>query len=153
MVCQYLATHRLAGWLITCQPFTVRDVSSAILYLAIIAIWALFLVPAWVRRPHARADHSAETDPRSSLVVETFSPHTSESFHDLGGSAVSAQGDPYAYDPYEADAGPDADERDYGESYAPAYQPVSSREQMLRARRRMLTILVAMTALTAAVSY
>ncbi len=27
--------------------------SSAILYLAIIAIWAGFLVPAWVRRPHA----------------------------------------------------------------------------------------------------
>ncbi len=27
--------------------------SSAILYLAIVAIWAGFLVPAWIRRPHA----------------------------------------------------------------------------------------------------
>ena len=27
--------------------------SSAILYLAIIAIWAGFLIPAWIRRPHA----------------------------------------------------------------------------------------------------
>lgn len=29
------------------------QVSSAILYLAIVAIWAGFLVPAWIRRPHS----------------------------------------------------------------------------------------------------
>src|SRR5579875_1616247 len=28
-------------------------VSTSILYLAIVAIWAVFLVPAWLRRPHA----------------------------------------------------------------------------------------------------
>lgn len=33
--------------------------SSAILYLAIIAIWAGFLVPAWVRRPHTRSEESS----------------------------------------------------------------------------------------------
>ena len=33
--------------------------SSAILYLAIIAIWAGFLVPAWVRRPHAQPEDLA----------------------------------------------------------------------------------------------
>ena len=39
--------------------------SSAILYLAIIAIWAVFLVPAWIRRPHAHPANlpeQAETD-------------------------------------------------------------------------------------------
>jgi hypothetical protein len=37
-------------------------VSSAILYLAIIAIWAGFLVPAWVRRPHARQEESSDSE-------------------------------------------------------------------------------------------
>jgi hypothetical protein len=77
-------------------------VSSAILYLAIVAIWACVLVPAWVRRPHANRDDV---------------PHP---MSEMAGPEYPAQAPP----------------------------PSQSRQQMLRARRRMLTILASMSVLT-----
>jgi hypothetical protein len=49
--------------------------SSAILYLAIVAIWAGFLVPAWIRRPHgSRSASVADFDVEVDVEVEASSP-------------------------------------------------------------------------------
>ncbi len=160
--------------------------SSAILYLAIIAIWAVFLVPAWIRRPH---DASAAQDGQAE-EEEAFAPGTEhgdwDDRDDLARDAAPGYGaggqerarsagrrrpvafvsdDGYAAaDLYDSDGelagdGEYADDREYaGDSrYAPqedyeggARQPSQSREQMLRARRRMLTILIGLTLITTA---
>ena len=187
--------------------------SSAILYLAIVAIWAGFLVPAWIRRPHgSRSGSAAETelttgfdadteiDVESSVEADTeggvhvevsrhvqVSRHTEavryESTDRLGGAARHGDARQHA-EARHADADrrieishseptrqvpvthagpghsgqrslePEAeypDEPDYpdnadrADSRAPTARPSQSREQMLRARRRMLTILVGLT--------
>jgi len=188
-------------------------VSSAILYLAIIAIWAGFLVPAWVRRPHAAPATSAES-PESAdsatsagshedagpgehaagefdveYVTETESDvaatlpagadadaavsrpeppyrayeysdheysgqaHGEQEYREHGYSEHGYDGEPpgyadevpgYAgYEDYAPSAGADAEADDRREP-----QPSQSRDQMLRARRRMLTILASMTLVT-----
>jgi len=164
-------------------------VSSAILYLAIIAIWAGFLVPAWVRRPHANPAAYTEEAPETGepaddeltveYVTETendvevsygsdvhvevshrervafeYSEHEySEELHGELGQGGEAAG--YAdsgdtgYGAYEDDAGGDgAEAYDARDGRGDEPRPSQSREQMLRARRRMLTILVAMTLIT-----
>ena len=102
--------------------------SSAILYLAIIAIWAGFLVPAWVRRPHAAAEQS---------------PAENDNHHE---DAEGYADEPPAY----ADAGYAGAPETYGadESRPGVPRQSQSREQLLRARRRMLSILVSMTLVT-----
>ena len=162
--------------------------SSAILYLAIIAIWAGFLVPAWVRRPHARSE---DATPESELSyaeggLDSGEPLEYEAEADADVTVRTevqfevseyAQGD-YQY--YEAEyreeeyvaASYEGSESGYQEyapppgepeqpvldgagqedgCYAPrADRPSQSREQMLRARRRMLGILAGMTFVTMA---
>ena len=139
--------------------------SSAILYLAIIAIWAVFLVPAWIRRPHAQqASSSTETETfehaESDLTVEYVTDtendvevsveadihvevsHHEHQYQEYGHEVPSYTG--YALD---------AEMDEPTESVGAAPRPSQSREQMLRARRRMLTILAGMTAVTAAFTY
>ena len=179
--------------------------SSAILYLAIVAIWAVFLIPAWIKRPHGGsaghldADRGDEFAPEADddVVVDRydtgservefeeseFDPEYDSDYapqydgeHEYaedpgyadqhryaetrGRSGAVPGGDPgYAYEYAEAgfaDGGGYPDESGYpdggrapGRARAAATAP-QSREQMLRARRRLLTILVGLTALTAA---
>jgi len=142
-------------------------VSSAILYFAIIAIWAGFLVPAWLRRPHGNSQHtSAEhTHAEEELTVqhdEKLTPtesgedvqggvHVEVSEHVYVDAVVYSEGSEYT-----EDFGPEYPQHELPAepgSGPPAPQPAQSRDQMLRARRRMLTILVAMTAVTGAFSY
>jgi len=161
-------------------------VSSAVLYLAIIAIWAGFLVPAWVRRPHAAPAGShahAETHAQEHADGELTVEYLTETENDVDVSVetdihveVSHHGQAYHEQEYyeheysehrfsELEHG----ERGHGDA-APGYagyaaaagaydgadgrrdasRPSQSRDQMLRARRRMLTILVGMTLVTAA---
>lgn len=167
-------------------------VSSAILYLAIIAIWAGFLVPAWVRRPHARADDDSDeteftdetelsyasegtgggeppqyvTDTENDVeVMAAAGVHVEVSEYAQDGYeyheveyreeeyvAASYEGDDGYGDGYEAEepaaaAGPGSGEAGYGPQDP---RPSQSREQMLRARRRMLAILAGMTFVTMA---
>jgi hypothetical protein len=63
-------------------------VSSAILYLAIVAIWACVLVPRWLRRPHEQASDQ-ET------VFETYDSGQAE----VADTGEPAEGDPYAEAP------------------------------------------------------
>lgn len=112
--------------------------SSAILYLAIVAIWAVFLVPAWIRRPHA----------------EVASPEGLLGAHDDVGVEHEAH-DEVPAEPHDDAEMPAEEYLDEVPSYAgtgpgPAPRPSQSREQMLRARRRMATILTSMTLITVA---
>src|SRR5580700_10507590 len=67
-----------------------RPVSSAILYLAIVAIWAFLLVPRWVRRPHA----GSGSEPGGAVASE---------FADgAGGEAAGGSGVPEASEAFEA---------------------------------------------------
>ena len=141
--------------------------SSAILYFAIIAIWAGFLVPAWLRRPHGNSQHATaeHTHAEEELTVqydEQLTPtendedvkggvHVEVSEHVYVDEVVYSEGSEYT-----EDFGPEYPQHELPVepgSVPPAPQPSQSREQMLRARRRMLSILVAMTAVTGAFSY
>jgi len=108
-------------------------VSSAILYLAIVAIWAGFLVPAWLRRPHAVAPEQGSADlsaPQDLIETEDVEVTHYEAHSDIAAASVP-----------EPDGLPSSAE------------PSQSRQQMLRARRRMLTILVAITGVTCGFAY
>jgi hypothetical protein len=145
-------------------------VSDSILYLAIIGIWAGFLIPAWVRRPHkqeteAEAESaSASAEPGAGFEAEApvaaraggpeqTTEYLADSEDDIavdieahvhvevhhGVSEYRDDVHPHSYDsagPVEAPADP------------PDYRPSQSREQMMRARRRMLTILTGLTVVT-----
>jgi hypothetical protein len=150
-------------------------VSSAILYAAIILIWACFLIPAWIRRPHAHPEHSpaeAEASPHKhahdehvEYVTETENDvdvsveadiHVEVTQHEHA-AAYADEGGPYASgyaangQPYEAGGGDGGGAGAGAPGGAP--RPSQSREQMLRARRRMLSILVAMTLVTFGFAY
>jgi len=121
-------------------------VSSAILYIAIIAIWAIFLVPAWLRRPHGQ--QAGETDAyehaESDVAVE-YTEHVTDTESDVEISA-------------EADLHDEVNRYEHGRGQAGRPQRTShatsdSRQQMLRARRRILSILIAITLVTIAFTY
>jgi hypothetical protein len=145
-------------------------VSDSILYLAIVAIWAGFLIPAWVRRPHhAKSEYEAESvdfaeagadqpadasfdrpaeQPdlvRSDLAVETDTEvHVTVN---QGNSEYGYDVHMHSYDAADYDSGEaPMMERPVAEPCPP--QSSQSRQQMMRARRRMLTILTALTLIT-----
>jgi hypothetical protein len=141
-------------------------VSSAILYAAIILIWACFLIPAWIRRPHAHTEHSSAEAQASAheSAAGHHAEYVTETENDVDVSVetdihveVTQHEHARAYDHEEPQYGPDyaADGRSYGAAAAHpgAPRPSQSREQMLRARRRMLSVLLAMTLVTFGFAY
>ncbi len=100
--------------------------SSAILYLAIVAIWAIVLVPRWLRPPQASGTlESNLAEPVAASPLEDLAE--AEEDPD-GGEGVPAPG-------AQADGGGPA---------RPA--AAERRERVLQARRRMLVTLTAITA-------
>jgi hypothetical protein len=137
-------------------------VSSAILYFAIIAIWAGFLVPAWLRRPHANHHQATVTHAEEDLTVQYDEQPTPTESGERAHGGVHVEVSEHVY----VDEVLCTEDSEYTEDYGPEYpehelpaesgfgpRPSQSREQMLRARRRILTILVAMTAVTGAFTY
>jgi hypothetical protein len=129
-------------------------VSSAILYLAIVAIWAFLLVPKWIRRTHSAsfAGGSAGTE---AAPAESDSPDADQPSPGVADEpeadtaplpAVTASmgmgavpgGAPATQAPRGAQAGAGARARPAGAV------PRISRGKVLQARRRLLTILVAL---------
>lgn len=123
--------------------------SSAILYLAIIAIWACVLVPRWLRRDSARAssrtssapvsdDVGAHEDVPGREVPAAFDPETAGVVAAAAG-VVAAAADEDA-DPAAPDDGADpaTPER---ESAPPPLTHEESRRRMMAARRRLLGML------------
>jgi len=147
------------------------------LYLAIIAIWAGFLIPAWVRRPHASpADSNSDAERGDYAADELGVEYVTETENDVDatfGADVHVEVTQrereyraYEYSEHDYSAGRYS-EHEYLAAPHGDYQPADdadayasrdsgwdedgssqSREQMLRARRRMLTILVTMTLVT-----
>lgn len=101
--------------------------SSAFLYLGIVAIWAFVLVPRWLRRHHAVPQ--ADTD------------------------VVSAPGQPdyddYEYAQDEADDYGIAQDYDVAQAGSAGSTLQRSRSRVLQARRRLLTMLVLLAAVAA----
>lgn len=98
--------------------------SSVFLYVAIVAIWAFVLVPRWLRHHHAQPQ--ADTD-----------------------ETVEAQSTPGAREQY-AEAGPEPADVEYPQQdrrFARSPSPPRlARSHMMQARRRLLTVLVVLTA-------
>jgi hypothetical protein len=140
-------------------------VSSAILYFAIIAIWAGFLVPAWLRRPHANHHQATVTHTEEDLTVQYDEQPTATENGEGAHGGVHVEVSEHVY----VDEVVYSDDSQYTEDYGPEYpghqfpaepgsgppapRPSQSREQMLRARRRILTVLIAMTGVTGAFTY
>ena len=141
--------------------------SSAVLYFAIIAIWAGFLVPAWLRRPHNSAQAAvASAEGELSVQYDEELTSTENGAGAKGRIHVEVSEHVYVDEEYRSayseapeyakDSGPEYAENELpaeAGSGPPAPRPSQSREQMLRARRRMLTILVAMTTVTGLFTY
>jgi hypothetical protein len=121
-------------------------VSDSILYLAIVAIWAGFLIPAWVRRPHAaktglEPDLSSDTDADEHVRdAEPISEYRDDVHTHPAASPVQATSASLGRGPVSG-SGP-------GPGARPSPVASQSREQMMRARRRMFTILAGLTILT-----
>jgi hypothetical protein len=109
--------------------------SSAILYIAIVAIWAFVLIPRWLRRPHL-------------LGGENDEPLTTAADDDLAEASSPADA-PDADEPAEPGWRLHLRRRASG----PAVPVVPSRQRVLQARRRLLTMLLGLTLVAAACTY
>jgi hypothetical protein len=141
--------------------------SSAILYLAIVAIWACVLVPRWLHRSHenpsdgeiladsdetaAFEEEDAEFDESSDAPTEEFAPVSRSRAGPVAQTYVAVETE-YIHAEYEyvAEAGyageAPAPPEFTGHSHLPAGSPPASRDRVLQTRRRLLTILVVLTA-------
>jgi hypothetical protein len=105
--------------------------SSAILYLAIVAIWACVLIPRWLRRDSARGSSA----PVAAEPTATAEPPEAEVEDGMPADAADA---------VEADDAPR-----WVPAFARSAEPLSaeeSRRRMLAARRRLLLMLVGLEA-------
>jgi hypothetical protein len=101
--------------------------SSAILYLAIIAIWAGVLIPRWLRRDTSRATPSGEA-----IDQDLATPGSPSSESVTSGDADAAG---------EGDTGARQGTRDHGPAAAPASRQ-EARRRVLAARRRLLWMML-----------
>jgi hypothetical protein len=133
-------------------------VSSAILYLAIVVIWAFLLVPRWVRRSHtasfAGGSSAAEVTPsepgapgsgRADAPPAEDEPEADTAplpavTASMGMGPAPGAEPPAGRAPGGAQAGAAARSRPAGPPGPP--RPAISRSKILQARRRLLTILV-----------
>jgi len=132
--------------------------SSAILYLAIVAIWAVVLVPRWLR-PRAAPPQPVPVPAESpdAEVREPAGPAQDAGVaRPVSADAPDAAGRAAAGGAVggEAVAGPAIPGEDARDEAAPepevaAPSPVSRRAEVLKARRRMLSTLIALTVVAA----
>ena len=124
--------------------------SSAILYFAIVAIWAVVLVPRWLRpratppQPVPVPAESPDADLRAPVgsgqdagVARAVSTDVPDAAEEPAGSAGMAE---VSEDDRDMEAAPEA------EVAAP---PASRRAEVLKARRRLLTTLIGLTVVAA----
>jgi hypothetical protein len=136
--------------------------SSAILYLAIVAIWAVVLVPRWLRpRPAPPQPVPVPAEPANAEWREPASPDAGPAWvasadgpgDGLPGPAAGPGGDGLPGPPgvpgggAEPEAGEPAGDED-GAGTVPS--PISRRAEVLRARRRLLTTLITLTVIAVA---
>jgi hypothetical protein len=134
-------------------------VSPSIIVLAIVATWAVFLVPRWVRRPNVRASqqHADQDD------AAWYNESGADGADEYDDESVSYEAGSYEDDAdraapvaapsagYRARRAPGAETGRPEAAYRPQLPP--GRSRVLQARRRMLTILVLLAAAAGAVTY
>ncbi len=109
--------------------------SSAFLYVGIVAIWAFVLVPRWLRRPQAIPETTAEYEPDYHGEADYdeqpgYDQQNDEQPHDQPGHD-------------QPDDGPHSDKQGIAVRRP---LPSAPRSRVLRARRRLLTLLVLLCA-------
>jgi hypothetical protein len=146
------------------------------LYLAIVAIWACFLIPAWLRRPGAGQvttaddgaadyyqgewadgydpDYAAQAGYPAGYMTATESDEAA-SYGAAGYAEVSRRTDEYDENVPDdwAETGPRTAAGAATGRAGAARRRSQGRQQMMRARRRMLAILIVMTAVPSAFAY
>ena len=117
--------------------------SSAILYLAIVAIWAVVLMPRWLRPPHAgprqmAANHFESADPgeRDDLAWADEDDDPAGRWQPADGDTGLAGGEPAPH--------PEPERDRVADRVHPS--PAQRRARVLQARRRTLATLVLLTA-------
>ena len=125
--------------------------SSAILYVAIVAIWACVLIPRWLRRDSARGAGSAADTPVPGDVVPGDVIPAEDAADDESWTAEPAGAVRVRYTEtfradvtVEAEADPAPEEvpaPDAGRRVPPPLPPEESRRRMMAARRRLLGML------------
>jgi hypothetical protein len=159
-----------------------KALSSAILYLAIVAIWACVLVPRWLHRSHEHpageeiladsdeapefGEEDAEFDEDSDAPTEEFAPvgrsrteppnADRPAFAEPVAETYVAVETEYVHTEYVAESGyaseaRTADQPEFADPrsdphYGADPAPLASRDRVLQTRRRLLTILAALTA-------
>jgi hypothetical protein len=120
--------------------------SSAILYLAIVAIWAVVLVPRWLhpRSEQPQPVEQPEEPPASRTEPQPGMPEQAEPVPSLPEDPQVARAD--AGWPEPAEPGQDDPEWVEEGEPAPPASPAQPRADILQARRRMLATLVVLTA-------
>jgi hypothetical protein len=112
--------------------------SSVFLYVAIVAIWAFVLVPRWLRhhhaQPHADTDESYDADTSPGVTGQESTARSIASQYDEAGEQSAATDYPQPY-------------RQVADSHNPMPLP---RSHMMQARRRLLTVLMVLTAVAGA---
>jgi hypothetical protein len=115
-------------------------VSSSFLYLAIVAVWAFVLVPRWLRRQHAQPQTQVEVDVE--VDVEFGYDVGRPQYDDVDDADATSYADDAG-----ADYGSSADDG-MSERSRRGRQPRAPlpRSRVLQARRRLLTMLLLLTA-------
>ena len=116
--------------------------SSAILYIAIVAIWAFVLIPRWLRRPHLLGGEVSEP------TIVTNADNTEESGEGQISPPASMQQPAYHDDTAHAEGPADAGHEPRGRAATARRVAVApqGRTRVLQARRRLLTGLMVLTA-------
>jgi hypothetical protein len=136
MSCRYLPWLRLSGPLSAPGGAQV----SVFLYVAIIGIWLFVLVPRWLKRSHEApaadsewAGHQAEADDDDGDELPDETGEAGEAGEAAAAAAAAENGQHHVRTPVRR-TGP----------------PPARRSRVLQARRRLLTMLVLLTAVAAA---
>jgi hypothetical protein len=105
--------------------------SSAFLYIAIVAIWAFVLIPRWLRRPHLLG---AENTDHESARQDGSAPREFPEVVEEQGDEPDAPGIPH-------------------DGRLERAAPTVARSRVLRSRRRLLVVLVTLMVLAATCTY
>jgi hypothetical protein len=132
-------------------------VSSVFLFVGIVAIWAFVLVPRWLHRHHAaeQADYDGDYAPDSQDYADYEDEPQAEA-EEYAGTQPGHAG-PLPADPESDDAYADQEQTYYAAPHSSAEQTGRSgsarpltRSKVLQARRRLLSLLVLITAVAGA---
>jgi hypothetical protein len=123
--------------------------SSAILYVAIVAIWACVLIPRWLRRDSVRTSSGSVPDTVSGDVADGDTGRDTAEFDGRDESPARKDRPPETAVPVSrheetADESPEAGQDPPETDEPPPLTPEESRRRMLAARRRLLLMLLAL---------